>query len=154
MALVLPAHAGMARPHQTRCSLSPWFSPHTRGWPALGVAAAGLARVFSPHTRGWPVDASQLKHRLEGSPRTRGDGPGTTENAAKLATRIAAGMNTVLPAHAGMARPSPTCSAARAAFSPHTRGWPAGVRYSKVIRFTFSPHTRGWPGGGAGDHPR
>jgi hypothetical protein len=135
---VLPAHAGMARSPRRKpqrpTSFSPhtrgWpvaaegdafcregFSPHTRGWPAERVAACLEQTAFSPHTRGWPGLEGAPQDLYMRSPRTRGDGPATR------GVRI--GPIFVLPAHAGMARPSARSHSLCRLFSPHKRGWPA-----------------------------
>ncbi len=81
------------------------------------TAAQRCAAAFSPHTRGWPV----------GQGRWRRDAAG------------------VLPAHAGMARTSPSASAAGER-SPRTRGDGPKVAEADGSATAFSPHTRGWPG--------
>ena len=134
---VLPAHAGMAR------------SPK---------AGTSLMASFSPHTRGWPDPGRQKRIRDVGSPRTRGDGPAFDVGPSVVDQVLPAhaGMarptastrwrrRLVLPAHAGMARSAPS-SAGLTESSPRTRGdGPATDRGWNSNRRPFSPHTRGWP---------
>ncbi len=153
---VLPAHAGMARKNRVN-RFRFLRSPRTRGDgpdeesenyspdPVL-PAHAGMARqtirrspgwsTFSPHTRGWPAQPRVRRPGGGSSPRTRGDGPDLVG--------LAFSTETVLPAHAGMARACVKWNAGAVAFSPHTRGWPVGACLRPDLGAVL-PAQRGWP---------
>ncbi len=131
---VLPARAGMARLVPSMGYAMPAFSPHARGWPAPEPMKAVEPKPFSPHARGWPGAMENAPVSAGSSPRTRGDGPGQQQQAGDS--------QAVLPARAGMARPTSRRSSVAAAFSPHARGWPGSVpRVSMSL--LGSPRTRG-----------
>ena len=68
-------------------------------------------------------------------------------------SRSAAASPAVLPAHAGMARCTPSPTSASVEFSPHTRGWPVenGFPFPLTIG---SPRTRGDGPNSNGESPR
>jgi hypothetical protein len=103
----------MARCGEAPAASRPPFSPHTRGWPERAEGTQAAVPPFSPHTRGWPV-------------------LGADGDAAQ----------SVLPAHAGMARGYGSAAAYPNRFSPHTRGWP-GRPATHPEHPLRSPRTRG-----------
>ena len=111
--LVLPARAGMARGSKGQ--------------------ARSLGR-FSPHARGWPIHCVRLSWESGSSPRTRGDGP-------FVIVRVS-GECCVLPARAGMARPTPARLKPSPAVLPARAGMARGFRHSQAQQQS-SPRTRG-----------
>ena len=76
---VFPAHAGMARHHETLEGNAVRF-PRPRGdAPATGGAKAATKR-FSPPTRGWPGARLSNGNMQVVFPRPRGDGPHETKD--------------------------------------------------------------------------
>ena len=182
---VLPAHAGMAH----RSTISERIrssSPRTRGDGPSAYDLASTASTVLPAHAGMARPSPARWPASRSSPRTRGDGPnrgaygGVTVRVlpahagmARTWPSTASSRWRVLPAHAGMARPSAPPAAAIAAFSPHTRGWPAAAHHASPCGLgsprtrgdgpygaasakpaaAFSPHTRGWPVGQRGDQP-
>ena len=132
--LVLPAHAGMARPRPAETDQGRGFSPHTRGWPGFrcGAVRGGSG---SPRTRGdGPANGINPMEAALGSPRTRGDGPLSaifrwaygefsphTRGWPGYGSWVELEQEAVLPAHAGMARSRPAWCPCPAR-SPRTRG--------------------------------
>ncbi len=110
------------------------FSPHARGWTALGSGSIMIAKVF-PARAGMDRWTATTCTRWTCFPRTRGDGPlrsrtrwlsagfspharGWTVGAHSLADGRA-----VFPARAGMDLTRAIGPATVRAFSPHARGW-------------------------------
>ena len=174
-----PAHAGMDPPRGAPCracsrlprtrgdgpsasnesSESGSASPHTRGWTAGRQAALQGHGGFPAHAG---MDPSPATSRPAGRrlPRTRGDGPLSSDSASSLASASPHTRGWTLgglfgrpersgfPAHAGM-DPRVHPAAHSLTWLPRTRGdGPQLARRGGPIR-RASPHTRGWtrPGG-------
>ncbi len=114
---VFPAHAGMARCCWRASSLAAGF-PRPRGDGPHFSSACSASLAFSPPTRGWPGQAGDA-----------GFTPG------------------VFPAHAGMARRPPARPPSASGF-PRPRGDGPGRVTAASSNSAFSPPTRGWPAGG------
>ncbi len=113
-ATVFPAHAGMARYSQTSSQLHMRF-PRPRGDGPPCKDLREIIRRFSPPTRGWPEIAG-----------------------------LAALVDDVFPAHAGMARcGSGRCGAGWCFPRPRGDGPADMIALRRIV--AFSPPTRGWP---------
>src|SRR5271166_2062832 len=171
---VLPTRVGMVR-FSTLGWLRRESSPHTRGDGPIWSPLYEHSSQFSPHAWGWSGDMDDwlaglivlptrvgmvrwfglLVAPVNGSPHTRGDGPGRDgkPDGSTLfsphawgwsrARRQAGGKHPVLPTRVGMVRAyGPKISVGRC--SPHTRGDGPYASFLMVAHDPFSPHAWGW----------
>ena len=174
VAFGFPAHAGMDPGSVQGVRVAAWL-PRTRGDGPVSMVEGGWNTAASPHTRGWTRLAAHARGelygfpahagmdpsphpgggRVDGLPRTRGDGPRHHSRAscsmpasphtrgwtltADAAEQLAAGF----PAHAGM-DPAPCGPRGRRAGLPRTRGDGPGAVSLGAHGRRASPHTRGW----------
>ena len=169
-----PAHAGMDPSARRSASKPAWF-PRTRGDGPVPCQAVPCHAWVSPHTRGWTPSGAASRRRPEGFPahagmdpqsdghgltpfrfpRTRGDGPGYAQAAARdlpvsphtrgwtPARRGCRQAVAGFPAHAGMDPISRGSRSSRHRF-PRTRGDGPAYRPRLDPQSAVSPHTRGW----------
>ncbi len=156
-------------------TIAPQGSPRTRGDGPRTVESRKDKKPVAPHTRGWtlpPFARSRCSsgrpahagmdptpdHRAEahrGSPRTRGDGPGTGCPGARIGAvaphtrgwtpdRVGRrGIRNGRPAHAGM-DPRWRGTGPEQPGSPRTRGDGPLILLRKSAHGQVAPHTRGW----------
>ena len=106
----LPRTRGDGPINQCHVEVSPWASPHTRGWTRAAVATDAARLGFPAHAGMDPVACcgGGASPRL---PRTRGDGPDARRR----------------------------CDCRRRAF-PHTRGWTRGQGHGGHLDDGFPAH--------------
>ncbi len=119
---------------------SPACSPHPRGWSLEDHARSSDRQVLPAPAGMVPRHRTRSRPR-PGAPRTRGDGPGTRDHAARTSN--------VLPAPAGMVPPW-ACTTPATSRAPRTRGDGPPSDLDRDHWLVCSPHPRGW----SPDHPR
>ncbi len=170
----------------TYADLIVWL-PRTRGDGPHDAARRRDDGEAPPHTRGWTHARRRVRHLREGSPahagmdpvslttsrvsrrlpRTRGDGPQTSQPQARVTVapphtrgwtgvhRHARRHRAGSPAHAGM-DPQNSHLPSASQRLPRTRGDGPRNDYRNGLSRRAPPHTRGWtrvgPGGVAADH--
>ena len=169
-----PAHAGMD-PRSMRSRFLRVGLPRTRGDGPAGRVIGSHGGSAPPHTRGWThghslrfissmgspahagMDPPQWGQgaRLDGLPRTRGDGPhrGSLPRPGRLAPPHTRGWTSTprsvaravggSPAHAGM-DPLRAPRSRRRRRLPRTRGDGPPAVWSRILTLPAPPHTRGW----------
>ena len=132
----------------------PSASPHTRGWTVVPGDTGQEVLGFPAHAGMDPAPGGSSRGRRR-LPRTRGDGPRSTERDSSPAMasphtrgwtrgwRCAGVRDVGFPAHAGMDPPR-RWSTRRRHRLPRTRGDGPDIASPLISRPLASPHTRGW----------